>query len=337
MSNPTIKDVATEAGVSIATVSRVLNKSARVNEDMTTRVNNAIQKLGYFPNSIARTLKNDSSRTIGFIVSDIGNTFFTTMGRAVEDVLNTNGYTVFMCSTDDDKEREKRYLSLLSEKKVDGIIINTSGKNDELITRLSHQLPIALFSRRIHTSAFKGDLVDNDNVSGMIDLTKHLLSLGHKKIGLINGQSYVSSAEERLSGFRSAMQGAGIVVDDNYPYLYQGHFNRPSTSAEGTKLLIEKGASAIIYANNQLAYGGLSYCREHGITIPDHLSICCFGIPENYDLLFAQPTCVDQSATAMGTRLADLIIERIESKNEIANREVRFTTNIVLGNGTKAL
>lgn len=337
MANPTIKDVASEAGVSIATVSRVLNNNTTVNSELTAKVNRAIEKLGYYPNFIARTLKNDSSKTIGFVVSDIANNFFTTMARAVEDVLTQYGYTLFVCSTDDDQKREQKYLSLLREKQVDGIIINTSGKNDDLITQISHQIPVALFSRKIVRPSFRGDLVDNDNFTGLKELTQYLINLGHKKIGLLNGQPYISSAQERLAGFQHAMRTIGITVDEHYPYLYNGHFNRLSSAVEGARYLYEKGATAIISANNLLALGVMKFCQNTGIAVPEQLSLCSFGMIENYDLLFTQPTCVDQSPTAMGSRLAELIIERIEAKNEIANREVHFTTGLVVGNGATRL
>lgn len=337
MSNPTIKDVANEAGVSIATVSRVLNKNASVNDKLVEKVNLAVKKLGYYPNFIARTLKNDSSKTVGFVVSDIANNFFTSMARAIEDVLTQHGYNLFVCSTDDNQHREEKYLSLLREKQVDGIIINTSGKNNDLITTISNQIPIALFSRKIPNASFKGDLVDNDNYSGLYDLTQHLISLGHRRIGLINGQPYVSSSQERFDGFQAAMRNIGINVDKHYPYLYNGHFNRLSSGYEGAQYLYNQNVSAVIAANNLLALGALQFCKSEQIAIPDKLSLCSFGSIENHELLYTQPTYTDQSPAAMGARLAQLIIERIEAGNEIANREIRFATNLIVGTGTASI
>ena len=161
MANPTIKDVAREAGVSIATVSRVLNKKGTVKEASVQSVLQAIERLGYHPNSIARTLKNDSSKTIGLVVTDISNDFFTRMARGIEDVLNDQGYNLFVCSTDGLQQREAQCLSLLREKQVDGIILNASGKNSSLITKMSGQVPFALFSRKIPDPQFRGDFVDN--------------------------------------------------------------------------------------------------------------------------------------------------------------------------------
>lgn len=332
--NPTIKDVAREACVSISTVSRVLNNKSTVAPELAEKVNRAVEQLGYHPNSIARTLKSDSSKTVGFVVSDISNDFFTRMARGVEDVLNERGYSLFVCSTDSTQRREEQSLSILREKQVDGLIINTSGKNDELIAGISHRLPIALFGRKISTPDFVGDFVDNDNFSGVRELTKHLIGLGHRKIGLLNGQNYVSSAKERLSGFQSAMREIGVVIDEDYPYLYNGSFNRLASGTEGTKYLYERGATAVISANNLLALGALQFCHDARICVPRELSLCSFGTIANHSLLYVRPTCVEQAPASMGARLAELIIERIEAKNQLANRELRFAANLIMGNGT---
>ena len=262
MANPTIKDVAREAGVSIATVSRVLNKKGTVKEESVQSVLQAIERLGYHPNSIARTLKNDSSKTIGLVVTDISNDFFTRMARGIEDVLNDRGYNLFVCSTDGLQQREAQCLSLLREKQVDGIILNASGKNSSLITKMSAQVPFALFSRKIPDPQFRGDFVDNDNYSGLRELTAQLLRLGHRKIGFINGQSYVSSAAERFSGFQSAMRDAGIDVGTDYPDLYSGNFNRLNSGKEGARILWEKGVTAILCGNNLLALGHCNTARR---------------------------------------------------------------------------
>ena len=237
------------------------------------------------------------------------------------------------------KTEESRYrhvkdiIALAKEKQVDGIILNASGKNSSLITKMSGQVPFALFSRKIPDPQFRGDFVDNDNYSGLRELTAQLLRLGHRKIGFINGQSYVSSAAERFSGFQSAMRDAGIDVGTDYPYLYSGNFNRLNSGKEGARVLWEKGVTAILCGNNLLALGALQYCKEAGLRLPEDLSLCSFGTLANQDLLFVRPTSCEQNPDAMGARLAELIIERIESKNQIPNREIRFTTTILPGNG----
>lgn len=144
MGNVTIKDVAKLAGVSIATVSRVINDNYYVSPEIKEKVLQAIEDLDYYPNYVARSLKSEKTNSIGFLVSDISNTYFTTMAKALEDVIHKKNYSLIVCSTEDKKEKELAYLKLLISKKVDGLILNTTGKNDELIAELSKQLPIVL-------------------------------------------------------------------------------------------------------------------------------------------------------------------------------------------------
>ncbi len=194
MKNATIKAVAMDAGVSVATVSRVINNLPNVRPELVVRVNRSIEKLNYFPNTIARSLKFDSTLSIGLIISDISNSFFCYLARTIEDVIQAENYNMFVCSTDNRQNLELSYLKLLLGKKVDGIIINTTGLNDEMISSVSQVLPVVLCGRKIQTRSFRGDFVDSENEEGSYRLTRHLLELGHRRIGIVNGQGIVSPA-----------------------------------------------------------------------------------------------------------------------------------------------
>lgn len=337
MGNATIKDVAAEAQVSIATVSRVLNKNYVVSPELEAKVMAAIEKLNYYPNSIARSLKNENTHTIGLIVSDIANEFFTALARSIEDIIAKRGYNLIVCSTDNRQDKEYSYLQLLMEKKVDAIILNTTGLNDEYIASLSQKIPFGLCGRKVNALSFKGDFVDSDNVTGSYELTRYLLSLGHRKIALINGQTEVSSSAERLEGFCKAMKEAGIDVEDSYPYLYFGNFNRKESGYQGAEAMFSMAnpPSAIFAANNELALGVMRYCLQHGISIPEDLSLTGYGRISNADLLYVQLLCTDMSPQVMGTRLAELTMERIEQKNNILNREIRFSPQLIPGKSVR--
>lgn len=337
MSNITIKDVAKEANVSIATVSRVLNENYFVSPELKTKVMNAIEKLNYYPNSVARSLKNESTQTIGLIVSDISNSFFTFVNRSVENILRQHNYNLIVCSTDNQKEKEASYLKLMLEKKVDGIILNTTGYNHEFISSISQQLPIVLCARRIDRPDFKGDFVDSDNITGANILTRHLLENGHRRIGVICGQQSISSGIERVNGFRQAMQSFGISVDDTYPYLFFGNYNCPESGYSGAEYLfsLDTPPTAILCMNNELATGTLRYCRTHKINIPQHLSFGCYGNIMNVDLFYIQPFYIDMDPRIIGTRVGELMIERIEHKNMLPNREILFAPTLVSGNSVQ--
>lgn len=339
MGNATIKDVAAEAQVSIATVSRVLNKNYAVSPELEAKVMAAIEKLNYYPNSIARSLKNENTHTIGLIVSDIANEFFTALARSIEDIIAKRGYNLIVCSTDNQQTKEYKYLQLLMEKKVDAIILNTTGLNDEYIAALSQHIPFGLCGRKVNTLSFKGDFVDSDNAAGSYQLTRHLIELGHRKIALINGQPEVSSSAERLEGFCKAMKTIGIEADKGYPYLYFGNFNRKESGFQGAEAMfaLPEPPTAIFAANNELLLGVMRYCLEHSISIPRDLSLTGYGCISNADLLYVQPLCTDMSPQVIGTRLAELTMERIEQKNNIPNREIRFSPQLIPGKSVRAL
>lgn len=338
MKNVTIKDVAKVAGVSIATVSRVINNNPFVNKDLEHKVLSVIKQLNYYPNSVARSLKNRSTLTIGFLVSDISNNFFTKMSRAIEDVIQLHNYNLLVCSTDNKQKKEYEYLQLLLGKKVDGIIINTTGKNDEFISEISKRIPIVLCGRKINNPNFIGDFVDSDNISGSYDLTSHLINLGHRKIGIINGLTSVSSGSERFEGFQKAMKMIGIDIDNDYKYKYDGTFDMDG-GYKGVAKLMESDdqPTAIVITNNEMSIGALKYFRIHNIRIPEDISIASFGNIVNDDLLFVKPSCVKMNTWIMGKKQGELIIERIESKNQLPNREIRYSTPLIVGNGVKQI
>jgi len=331
----TIRDIAKHAGVSIATVSRVINDNYYVSPEIKERVLKTIDELHYYPNSVARSLKNDSTNTIGFLVSDISNTYFTTMAKAVEDVVHKEGYNLIVCSTEDKKERELEYLKLLISKKIDGLILNTTGKNDSFIASLSERMPVVLVNRRINKGNFKGDFIDSDNIQGAYMLVNHLLSLGHRKIGVINGMLSVSTGYERFKGFVKAMAEVGIVVDEKYPYRYDGDFTLESGYQGAAKLMnVSDRPSAIVVMNNVMGLGALRYFKVNGMNVPNDISVAVYGNIDNIELMYVQPTFVTLNAWVIGNKAGEMILERIKNKG-LGNREVIYVPQLIEGNSVK--
>jgi len=284
-------------------------------------------------------LKSESTHTIGLIVSDISSDFFTTIARSVEDIIRNDNYNLIVCSTDDQKKIELDYLHILMEKKVDGIILNTTGENSDYIASISHNIPIALCGRKINVHTFKGDFVDSDNVTGSYELTRHMIEMGHKEIGIICGQKKVSSGYERMDGFSKAMLTINIKVEDNYPYIFNGDFNRIESGYQGAEFLLSQKnpPTAIVAMNTVMTIGALRYCKENQIRIPEDVSFGCYGNILNADLLYVQPSSVTTSPWIIGKRLAELIIDRIESEDKLPNREIRFSTQLIVGNGVRKI
>ena len=334
----TIKDVAREANVSIATVSRVINNSGTVKPELEERVLQAIHNLNYSPNIVARSLKTSSTSTIAFLVSNISDPYFIKIGRGIEDYIKDFGYNLIVCSIDHSKEKEVSYLQLLKEKKVDGLILNTTGYNDKLISEISQYIPMVLSNRRINSAFFRGDFVDSDNIGGVNDLTKHLLACGHRKIGVVNGPLHLSTASERYRGFCNAMKTAGITVDESYPYMYEGLFENQS-GYNGAKALLERDdpPTALVLMSSEIALGAMQYLHESKIAVPEAVSIVCFGDIQNREMLYVTPTIASTNTLGMGTKMGELLLERIQSKEDVSNREICFTTQMHYGNSVKAM
>ncbi len=336
MPNITIKAVARDAGVSIATVSRVLNKNYKVSPELEERVLKSIEKLNYYPNSVARSLKSDATQSIGLIVSDISNNYFCALARSVEDTIMRENYNLIVCSTDGQREKELSHIQLLLSKKVDGLIINTTGKNDGVISATSRDVPIVLCGRKINQPSFRGDFVDSDNQTGSYDLTRHVIEKGHRRIAILNGQLIVSSAQERLEGFARAMRTIiGVEVDENYVYYADADFNQLDSGYNATARLMQMDTppTAIIAMNNLLCTGAMKYCHDHGIRIPQDVSLCSYGRMQNSDLLYVEPSYVVMDPFTLGRRMGEEMLERIAAKNDIPNREVRYSAALVEGSG----
>ncbi len=338
MEKPTIKDVAREAGVSIATVSRVINNSPGVRENLVNAVHDAIQKINYCPNSVARSLKRNATSTIAMLVSDISNSFFTAVSRSIEDYVCTFGYNLIVCSTDNDTEKEILYLTLLKEKQIDGLVLNTTSKNDDFVIQLSHELPIVLSNRNVSKAGFKGDFVDSDNISGAYELTTYLISLGHQKIGAVLGPLDTSTSAERYLGYLKAMREIGLTKDDLAPYIYEADFTA-NGGYQGMKTLYHRDdrPSVVIMMNNEMMLGAMRYLRENAILVPEDVSIASYGDIINMDILYVQPTIVTLNPYVIGRKIAELLVERIQLKNEVWNREFRYVPKLVKGNSVRKL
>lgn len=316
----TIKDVAREAEVSIATVSRVVNGSEYVSPEVEARVLSAIQRIGYYPDSVARSMKNNTTLTIGFLVSDISNEYFMMMARAVEEVVNKRSYHIIMGSTDGSKEREIEYLRTLLSKRIDGLIIDTTGHNYEFIARISHGMPMVVVHRRILDASFRGDFVGSNNRQGAYDLTKYFIANLHRDIAVVNGPLFISSGQERFEGFQRALREAGIPLRDEY--RFDGDYLEHSgLEAAARFCALDSPPTALIVMNNEMMVGALKYLRSRGVRVPQDISVASFGDIVNRDLFYFSPPYITQDPYEIATRAANLILERIVTPG-LPNREV---------------
>lgn len=313
-----IKDVAKMAGVSIATVSRVLNDIDVVNEDTKEKVLNAIKELGYRPNIIARSLKTQRTKTIGILIPDISSQFYPEIVRGAEDVANIYDYNVILCNSDFDVEKEKEYLRVLREKMVDGVIYMSSSLNDEILDLINElDLKTILVETKDSQGLFPS--VTIDNVTATYEGTKYLIERGLKKLAFIGVDSSTTNAwGERYIGFEKALKEAKISVDKNLV-----HFDtlKVKSGIEGAEQFVDskKKFEAIVCASDEIAMGAINTLRENGIKVPEDVSV--IGFNNNYaaSIFYPKITTISQPSYDMGSVAMRMLIKLL-NKKELGER-----------------
>lgn len=310
----TIREVATRAGVSPMTVSRVINESPRVSPDTRRRVVAAISELGYVPNRLARGLIRRKTGTLGLIVPDVANPFFTLVVRGVEEVAWRAGFHVILCNTHGDLERERGYIEDMLAFQVEGLLIAPVGDKSRphlrVLTR--NKVPFVLIDRSI--AGFEADLVQGDSVAGARRLVEHLIALGHRRIAMIVEPVEVSTSRDRLQGYRDALEGAGIELR---PELVAETSAVETTGArEATLRLLDltEPPTAIFAVNNVAAVGVAEAARSRGMQIPGDLALVCFDDIEHVAKLYPFLTVMAQPADTFGTIATQLLLDRIAGR-----------------------
>ena len=334
MLTPTLKDVAREAGVSSATVSRYLNGTARLTDSTRADVERAIRGLGYRPNRVARRLRVTSGHAhlIGLLIPDMQNPFFTDIGRGVEDLARARGYTVILGHSDDSVPREELYLDLFRSESVDGIILPTVRQGHIEADDLTRDgIPVVCVDR---SAACCVDTVVSDNERGAREATDHLIGLGHRRIGFVSGLPDISTSRERLAGYRAALGAAGLEAE---AFVRAGD-SRQQSGLDRTRELLDlpDPPTAILAGNNLMTLGALSAIRERGLRVPQDLSLVSYDdVP--WASAFNPPlTAVSQPGYEMGRHAAALLLRRIESPDVPVEVTVLEPSLIVRGSSGKA-
>jgi LacI family transcriptional regulator len=309
MSN-TIKDVARVAGVSVATVSAVANGTKFVSERLAKRVRDAIETTGYQPHEVARSLKSGSTQTIGLIIGDITNPFFTTVARSVEDAAHAAGYTVMLCNTDENLEKERLYLQLMRGRRVDGLIWAAAGGIDAYKDFDALRTPATvLLDRRVDELAL--DTVVVDNIDATRSAIEYLIELGHARIALITGLPHLSTSRERLQGYREALASHGLPSDD--ALVVQGNFRSEGAYAAALTLLRRTPRPTAVFAsNNLMAIGLLLALSKRRLRCPEDVSVAAFDDFEEAALLAPALTTIAQPTQEIGKKAVELLLKRIQ-------------------------
>ncbi len=325
----TIRDVAERAGVSATTVSHVINRSRPVSDDLTERVLAAMRELGFRPNALARSLRRKQTHTFGIIVPDSANPFFAEVARGIETASFASGYSVILCNSDGDADRELLYLDLLTQKQVDGIFLVASGDASEHTARLQDRtIPIVLIDRELPAPNI--DCVVIDNVEGSRLATQHLVDLGHRRIACITRLGASSPGAERLAGYQRALADAGIEYNERF--VLDGSFHdRDGYLAAQALLAQDEPPTAIFAANDLMAMGAIAAACQANIVVPHQLSVVGFDNIHLAEFFNPPLTTVAQPKHELGVIAAQMLFARLENSAMPPQRQLLSTELIVRG------
>jgi len=305
--------VADLAGVSTATVSRVLNNHPYISDETRSRVLWAMEQLGYQPSRVARRLRMKETHILGLIISDIANPFFTTVIRGIEDVAYANQYSLLLCNADEDLAKESLYVGILQAERVAGIIISPADEDSTSCEPLLRNgVPVVAMDRRL--SRFKVDTVLVDNVKGAYLATSHLIRLGHRRIGLIAVPLQITTGRERREGYERALKEHGLALEQ--ALIKIGDARQDSGYHKACELLeMDDPPTAIFTANNLMTLGALNAIHEKGLSIPEDVAIVGFDDMPWAPSLDPPLTAVAQPAYELGRIAASLLLQRIANKD----------------------
>ena len=328
MNKVTMKDIAEMAGVSKATVSMVLSKKdASIREETRKRILEIAKEMSYIPNSIARSLSTNKSGTIGIILPDITNPFFSEMARAIEDEAERLEYNLIICNTDNDIDKEKKYIELLISKLIDGIIFMSGGKSNESITILkNNNVPFVLVDRYIE--GYKDNYgVFCLNKLGVIEGIKYLYQKGNRKIVFVTGSEHVEVSKQRLEGYIEAMRGYGIYDKRN---VFEGDFNIEGGVLATEKIINNfKSLDAIFYSNDMMALGVMKILLRHGYKVPRDVSIIGFDNIHISEVIEPELTTIAQPIYEMGKKACSILIDVINGDIP-AEKQVYFKPELII-------
>lgn len=312
-----IKELAKEIGVSSATISRVINNSGYVSEETRKKVLCAVEKYDYVPNAIARSLSTKDSRSIGVIIPDIENEFFSSVIRGISEVADANDYSIQFMSSNEDPEKEHDFLETVQKQRLAGLIITPVQEKDsftrkKLLKMQAGGVPVILVDRDIKGAEFDGVYVDN--LSGAYDGVKALIKAGHTRIAIITGPETSKPGKERLKGYLNALVDAGIEVRPEY--IISGDFKIDKAYRCAEQLLnLKEPPTAIFSSNNLTTIGCLKYFTENKLKPGKQISLVGFDDIEILKLIAYKISVIARDTKQQGIEAMNLMLERLNNKD----------------------
>ncbi len=328
----TIKDIAKRANVSVASVSYVLNDTRYVSPELHSRIEQAIEELGYTPNLVARSLRQSRTKTIGLIVPDNSNPFFAEIAKGVEDAGFSAGYSVILCNSNAMPERELAYLEVLRSKQVDGIIfIATTAEIRHIRPLIEGGIPAVIFYRDSGDMSVDQFLIDNDRAGFLV--TNHLIELGHRQIACIQPASTETPSALRVAGFKRVLEAHGLPYDEA---LMPRGDNLIAGGARAAYELLKSGRpfTAVFSTNDAMAIGCIRVLRDTGIRVPDDVSVA--GVDDIMLASIIEPplTTVRQPKYEAGRQAVEMLLDRMSRNYVDGPRQVQLDITLVVRQST---
>ncbi|MDW7667676.1 MAG: LacI family DNA-binding transcriptional regulator [Bacillota bacterium] len=324
----TIKDIAKLAGVSTATVSKIVNnKIDDVSDTTVDKVRKIIKEKNYTPNYLARSMVTKKTKTLGLIIPDIRNPFFTDIAKGAEDRANELGYSIFFCNSDDDLDKEFTYINSLIEKQVDGIMLAGAAKRDKDRERkININIPIISVDRNAYYKGIKGS-IEIDNYEGAYEGVKHLISKGYERIVFVSGPLDTKPSKERLRGYKEALIDAGRKIDNENIIVGTYERNFGEKIIETLDYSLEN--VGFFCGNDLIAIGLIKSLKEKNYKIPEEIGV--IGFDDIYISLLISPslTSVRQPSYKMGYESIELLIKILNNSNEEKNKKTLKTRLII--------
>ena len=324
---PTLRDVAQRAGVAPITVSRVVNNDGYVSDETRARVEAAIAELGYVPNRLARGLRSKRTDTLALVLTDITNPFWTTVARGVEDAAESAGFNVILCNTDESEDKQAAYLRILLQKQVDGFILAPARSTAAPVALIQQQgAPVVVVDRQVPAEV---DIVRCDSEGGAYQLTHHLLALGHRRIAILSGSEAVSTATDRIAGYKRALADMNLPV--NEAYIFQREFTLAAGDAMARQALaLSPRPTALFAVNNFIAIGAFKVLQEMGLRVPEDISLVTFDDLPPTLRLGPFLTVAAQPAYEMGRRATELLLQRLAGDAPEPYQHVVLPTTLIV-------
>jgi len=324
-----MQEVARKAGVSAMTVSRVVNGGQGVNAETQRRVEETIRALDFVPNRIARGLVSQKTQTIGLIVPDVVNPFFAPVVRGAEGAARKAGYRVLLCNSEGDLRLEREYIEDLVAHRVEGLLLAPASdrSRSSILPLLRGGFPLVLIDRALPD--VDCDLVVSDNANGAFRLIQHLIAVGHREIAHITDAEDTSTGQERLRGYRDALERGGIPYQSEL--VFRTTVDRIGGYRATQEILARDPLPTVIFAvNNMTAVGAMEALRERGISVPKDIGLVCFDDVEHLAVLSPFLTVIDQPAETFGSLGAQLLLERMAGKASSRPRRIVLQTDLIV-------